>query len=109
MRDRAERFQFASLQSEAARRLLQNAVGVPERLPDSVILIEQGQVYTRSTAALRIARRLCGPWPLAYLFILVPAIIRDTVYDLIARNRFRLFGRQSACLVPTPALRDRFL
>jgi len=107
-RDPAGRFQFAALQSEAGRRLLQ-ASGVSEPYPDSVVLIEDGQAFIRSTAALRIARRLRAPWSLAYGLIAAPRPIRDWVYELIARHRYGWFGRRETCMLPTPAVHARFL
>jgi predicted DCC family thiol-disulfide oxidoreductase YuxK len=107
-RDRARRFRFASLQSDAGRRCLE-ACGVAGRLPDSIVLIEDGAVFTRSAAALRIARRLGLPWSIAAAFVVVPPPVRDFVYDLVARNRYRWFGKRDVCLVPTPELRERFL
>jgi predicted DCC family thiol-disulfide oxidoreductase YuxK len=76
---------------------------------DSVVLIERGQIYTRSRAALRIARRLDGLWPLMYALAVVPTPLADAVYAWIARNRYRWFGRSEECRVPTPELRGRFL
>ena len=105
-RDPAGRFQFAPLQSEAARRLLGKA---PQPLPDSLVLLEDGRLFTRSAAALRVARGLRFPWPLAYVFMAVPRPVRDWVYDTVARNRYRWFGRRDVCMVPTPELRARFL
>ena len=105
-RDPAGRFQFAPLQSEAARRLLERA---PQPLPDSLVLVEDGRLFTRSTAVLRIARGLRFPWPLAYVFVAVPRPVRDWVYDAVARNRYRWFGRRDVCMMPTPELRARFL
>jgi predicted DCC family thiol-disulfide oxidoreductase YuxK len=107
--DPAKRFQFASLQSSAAQRLLLQADQRPEKLPDSVVLVEHGKVYTLSTAALRIARRLNGILPLVSLLMLVPSPIRDWGYDWIARNRYRWFGKQQACLLPTAEMKGRFL
>ena len=105
-RDPAGRFQFAPLQSDAAARLLGVA---PPPLPDSLVLLEDGRLFTRSTAALRVARGLRFPWPLAYVFVAVPRPVRDCVYDAVARNRYRWFGRRDVCMVPTPELRSRFL
>lgn len=102
-RDRAARFRFASLQSEPGRRL---AAGPA---PDSILLVENGLRYDRSTAALRIARRLDGAWPLLYAFIVVPRPLRDALYAWIARHRYRWFGRLDACPLPDPRLADRFL
>jgi predicted DCC family thiol-disulfide oxidoreductase YuxK len=76
---------------------------------DSVVLIENGRLYQQSTAALRILRHLGGAWPLLYGFIFLPAFFRDWVYAGIAKNRYRWFGRREACMLPTPALKARFL
>jgi predicted DCC family thiol-disulfide oxidoreductase YuxK len=107
-RDPAAHFHFAALQSEAAQRLLRES-GVHGNLPDSVALVEHGRVYTRSTAALRIARKLRFPWPVFYALIVLPRWLRDAGYDLIARHRYRWFGKRDACMMPTPELRRRFL
>jgi predicted DCC family thiol-disulfide oxidoreductase YuxK len=80
-----------------------------DQLPDSVALIEGGRVYTRSTAALHIARRLCFPWPLFYALIVVPRPLRDAIYNLIARHRYSWFDKRDACMVATPELQTRFL
>jgi predicted DCC family thiol-disulfide oxidoreductase YuxK len=74
-----------------------------------VILIEDGCRYDRSTAVLRVARRLRAPWPLLFAFIVVPRPLRDWAYDIVARRRYRWFGRRETCMVPTPELRARFV
>jgi len=107
-RDRAGRFQFAALQSDSARRLL-SGIDRSTVLPDSVVLVDGGRVYTRSSAALRIARGLPFPWSLARVLNFVPRPLRDKAYDFVARNRYRWFGRKSVCMVPTPERRARFL
>jgi len=107
-RDPTGRFRFAALQSDAARRLLGRR-DPPREWPDSIVLVEDGGVFTRSTAALRVARGLRFPWPLAYVFVGVPRPLRDRVYDIVARNRYRWFGRRDACMLPTPELRARFV
>jgi predicted DCC family thiol-disulfide oxidoreductase YuxK len=103
-RDPAGRFQFASLQSAAARRLLGALASV-----DTIVLIEAGKTYTKSAAALRIARGLRFPWPLFYAFAAVPQPLRDLIYDWVAGHRYAWFGRRESCLVPTPDLQNRFL
>ena len=109
-RDPRGTFRFTSLQSVRAASLLREHGREPPRgEPDSVVLIEDGRVYERSTAALRIARRLSGAWPLFYAFLIVPRLLRDAVYSLIARYRYRWFGKSEQCRVPTPELRARFL
>ena len=105
-RDPSGRFQFAALQSDAGRRLLG---GLPQPLPDSFVLFEDGRVFTRSTAALRVVRGLSFPWPLLWVLILLPRPVRDWAYDVVARNRYRWFGRRESCMVPTQEQRARFL
>jgi predicted DCC family thiol-disulfide oxidoreductase YuxK len=108
-RDPRAQFRFASLQSAAAAALLNGARGVRRAVPDSVVLIEGDRLYTQSTAALRVARGLGFPWNLSYAFIVVPEPLRDAAYAWVARNRYRWFGKRDVCMVPTPALRERFL
>jgi predicted DCC family thiol-disulfide oxidoreductase YuxK len=76
---------------------------------DSVVLIDEKGVHTRSTAVLRILSRLGAPWAVGVVFLLVPRWIRDAVYDWVARNRYRWFGRRDSCLLPDGAMRNRFL
>ena len=109
-RDPAARFRFAALQSDAAAEVLASlGSDVPAPGADSIVLVEDGRAYQRSDAALRIAKGLRQPWPLLGAFLVVPRPVRDWVYDLIAKNRYRWFGRQDACRVPTPDLRERFV
>ena len=107
-RDPAARFRFASLQSTAGLRLGE-AHGVDPQALDSMLLLEHGRLYRRSTAALRIARGLRPPWPLAYALIAVPAFLRDALYDFVGRRRYRWFGKREHCAVSEPAAADRFL
>jgi predicted DCC family thiol-disulfide oxidoreductase YuxK len=107
-RDPAGRFRFASLQSSAACTVLR-ASAVEDPLPDSIVLVESDRVTTRSTAILRIARGLMFPWPLLYALIVVPRRLRDAVYDVVARHRYRWFGRREVCMLPTPGMRARFV
>jgi predicted DCC family thiol-disulfide oxidoreductase YuxK len=107
-RDRQGRFSFASLQSAAGQARLRQ-FGLSTETFDTFVLVEGGQAYTRSTAALRMARRLPGPWRLLYILMLVPRPVRDWAYGLVARNRYRLFGRRDSCMMPTPELRAKFL
>ena len=110
-RDDQRRFRFASLQSEVARRELARAGSdaVIDSLPDSIVLIDEDGIHTRSSAALRVARRLGFPYSLAAAGILLPRPLRDAVYSLIARNRYRWFGRRDTCMLPGADLADRFL
>ena len=104
---------FAPLQSEAARTLLSDVgVSIPdEKLqhPDSILLVQNGKVYSHSAAALRIASHLSFPWFLGVTGLLVPWFLRDIVYKIVARNRYKWFGKSDACRVPTPEMRTRFL
>lgn len=105
-RDRGDRFRFAALQSETGSRLKEE-FGLAGT--DSIILVEDGRAFAHSTAALRIARRLSGGWPVLYVLIAVPRFLRDAAYRLFAANRYRLFGRKDACMIPTPEMRRKFL
>ena len=107
--DPAGRFRFAALQSEAAQALLAAHGLAPAAAPDSVLLLSGGQLYSHSTAVLRIARALGGVWALAGAGRLLPRAWRDALYRFVARNRYRWFGRQESCMLPTPALQARFL
>jgi predicted DCC family thiol-disulfide oxidoreductase YuxK len=101
-------FRFAALQSHAALPFLERCAPAA-RATDSLLLVEGDKCYTRSTAALRIARRLRSPWFLLYGLIVVPRPIRDALYDWFARNRYRWFGKRDECLVPDTDMRRRFL
>lgn len=105
-RDGKARFRFAALQSPAGLRL-RKAAAIPGSV-DSIVLCENGRVWVRSSAALRIARDLGPPWSLLWAFMVVPRFIRDAVYDIIAANRLAWFGRDQ-CRVPKEAERGRFL
>ncbi|CCH01001.1 putative protein yuxK ORF2 [Fibrella aestuarina BUZ 2] len=106
--DQAGYFRFASLQSEAGQALLQQ-FNLPTDQFDSFVYVADGRCYTESTAALLVARHLGGAWPLLYGLRIVPRVIRDGVYRWVARNRYRLFGKREACMLPSPALQQRFL
>ena len=108
-RDPHGRLKFAALQSETGRRLLaEHGLPTPDE-PDTMVFIVGGNALVRSDAALATTKYLRGLWPLARVGYLVPRFLRDPVYKLVARNRYRWFGRSEACRVPTQALRDRFL
>ncbi|MCH8558716.1 MAG: thiol-disulfide oxidoreductase DCC family protein [Balneolia bacterium] len=107
-RDSDRYFKYAALQSEAGQRFLDRHNRSVSDF-DSVILQEDETFYTKSTAALRIARKLDGAWPLLYGFIIIPPFLRNVVYDLIARNRYKWFGKQDECRIPTPELKSLFL
>lgn len=100
-------FYFASQQSDAGRELLKEN-GVPEEI-DSLVLIENGKAYMKSTAVLRICRHLYGGWKFFSLFRFIPNPIRDAVYDLAAKNRYKWFGKKDSCPIPPVGIRKRFL
>jgi predicted DCC family thiol-disulfide oxidoreductase YuxK len=107
-RDPAAKFRFASLQSERGQKLLQ--IGdLPIGVLDTFVLIDRGTYYTKSTAALRLLRKLGAPWSLFYALQVVPSFLRDRVYDWIARKRYLWFGYNDSCLLPTADTRKRFL
>lgn len=101
-------FRFGPLQSDTARQLATTHHFEVDSM-ESFILVENGQVYTKSTAALKVVRRLPFPWKLGYAGMILPRFVRDAVYSWIARNRYRWFGKQDSCMVPTPEVRERFL
>ena len=107
-RDKKKHFLYASLQSDAAQNLLLQ-FQLKNSDFDSIILIEKGKVYQKSSAILKIASHLNGLWKLSYGFIIVPKIIRDFVYTIIAKNRYKWFGKKDVCMIPTKELKMRFL
>jgi predicted DCC family thiol-disulfide oxidoreductase YuxK len=107
-RDKKRQFLFAPLQGKTGRELLERFNLAPNVI-NTFILLEKDKVYTKSTAALRVARKLSGGWKLLYGLMIVPRIIRNAVYNIIAKNRYKWFGRKDACMVPTPELKERFL
>ena len=107
-RDPRQRFMFASLQSEFGQSTL-TKLGLDPNELHSIILLSDEKVYERSDAALLIARRLSGLWPLFYGFRILPRLFRDWVYNLIARNRYKIFGKKNECWIPSPDLASRFV
>lgn len=106
-RDKKNVFHFASLQSDYAKEKIA-PFGITANNLDSFILFENGKIYQRSTAALKVAKKLNGLWPLLYGFIIVPTFIRDAVYNYVAKNRYKWFGKKESCWVPTPELKSKF-
>ena len=109
--DARARFQFAALQSDTSRALLaaHGATALIHGGPESVVLIKDGKLYSHSTAVLRIAGQLGGPWPLLQAGWLLPRPLRDALYRFVARHRYRWFGRQESCWLPAPELKSRFV
>ena len=102
------RIKLAPLQAEAGK-AIQAWCGMPRGDMDTMIFVDRGRAHTKSGAALRLVRYLSWPWPLLSALLIVPWFLRDWVYNRIAHNRYRLFGKEDACLVPTPELKKRFL
>lgn len=107
-RDKKDVFRFAALQEELGTALLKKHKIDPAET-DSIILVDGDKAYTKSTAALHIARQLGGWYRLLYGFIIVPVFLRNWIYDYIAKNRYTWFGKRETCMIPTPALRSKFL
>jgi predicted DCC family thiol-disulfide oxidoreductase YuxK len=107
-RDKKKKFLFASLQGNTGEQVLKK-FNMPANDLNSFILLEDDKIYTRSTAALRMLKRLGGGWKLFYGFIIVPRFIRNAVYNWIAKNRYKWYGKREECMIPTPELKERFL
>jgi len=101
-------FKFASLQQYKGQELVYNYDIDPLKV-DSIVLIENGKAYTKSSAALRIFKRLKGGYAMLYLFMIIPSFIRDIVYDYIAKNRYKWYGKKDSCMLPAPEFISRFL
>jgi predicted DCC family thiol-disulfide oxidoreductase YuxK len=107
-RDSKGIFKFAALQSEVGQEILRK-FSLKTQDFDSIIAIDGDNVFQKSDAALEIARRMDGLWKLCYVFKVIPSFLRNPIYDLIARNRYKIFGKTEACRIPTPELKARFL
>ncbi|HVU58066.1 MAG TPA: thiol-disulfide oxidoreductase DCC family protein [Puia sp.] len=107
-RDRRGLFRFASLQSSVGRSLLQQ-YGLSTTSMDSFVLLDNDKPYTRSSGALRVMKRLGFPWSLLYVVWIIPRPVRDRIYDWVARNRYRWFGKEETCWLPRPEWKERFL
>lgn len=107
-RDRKHQLRYASLQSEIGQRML-TVFGLPTTEFGSFIFLDQGRLHMRSAGAIRVAMRLGGLWTLMGVFLVVPPVLRDAVYDWVARNRYRWFGKRDTCRLPTPEERILFL
>ncbi len=105
-KDRKDLFRFASLRDIPVTA----GLGKPDEAEEneSVVLIENGKAWYRSTAVLRIMRRLSGGWPLLYLLIVIPAPVRDFFYKFVAKRRYKWFGRYETCPVPDESIREKF-
>jgi predicted DCC family thiol-disulfide oxidoreductase YuxK len=106
--DKKKVFKFAALQSDAAQELLKNH-NLPTKDFNSFILIANGSIYKSSTAGLTVLKKLSWYWKWSQVFWIVPRFIRDAVYNVIATNRYKWFGRKENCMIPSPQVKERFL
>ncbi len=107
-RDTKDVFRFAAIQSDEGQKLIKK-YQIDTSKVDSILMLDGEKYYAKSTAALKIARHLKGGYSLLYGFIILPAFIRNWVYDIIARNRYHWFGKKESCMIPTPELKAKFL
>ncbi|OIJ14060.1 thiol-disulfide oxidoreductase [Anaerobacillus arseniciselenatis] len=106
-RDKKALYKFASIQSSAGQNIIKK-YGVPTNV-DSLVVVETERFYLKSTAALKICKNLDGVWKLFYSLLIVPRPLRDFIYEFIARNRYKWFGKKDKCMVPSAEIRKRFL
>jgi predicted DCC family thiol-disulfide oxidoreductase YuxK len=106
-RDRKAQFKFASIQSDVGEEIVRT-FNVPANI-NSLILVEGNKCYFKSSAALRICKNLKGVWKLFYCLLIIPKSVRDYFYDIIAKNRYKWFGKKDRCMVPSPEIQNRFL
>jgi predicted DCC family thiol-disulfide oxidoreductase YuxK len=107
-RDRKNHFKFTSLQDNVTQRLLKE-YRIKEGYLDSIILIRGNQIFYKSRAALEISKKLSGIWPVLYSFIILPSFLRDPIYDWIANNRYKWFGKKETCRLPSEDEKSKFL
>ena len=107
-RDKKDVLRYAALQTEIGQEMVEKYKIDTSKI-DSIILIDNDKYYYKSTAALRIARHLSGAYPLLAVFLILPAFMRDWIYDIIARNRYKWFGKKESCMIPTPELKNKFI
>jgi predicted DCC family thiol-disulfide oxidoreductase YuxK len=106
--DKKNVFQFAALQSNAGQQLSEK-YHLPKEEFDSFVLIDNGKIYTQSTAGFKVYGKLPWIWKWTQIFWIVPKFIRDAVYDYVASNRYKWFGKKDQCMIPTAEVRSRFL
>jgi predicted DCC family thiol-disulfide oxidoreductase YuxK len=107
-RDKKDAFRFAALQSEKAQEIT-SRFNINISKPDTFILIADNKFFTKSTAALMVCKELNGLLKILFPLIILPKLLRDFIYDLVAKNRYKLFGKRDTCRVPTDEEKKRFL
>ena len=106
--DKKGTVKFATLQSDIGEKILSSNL-LDRDYIDSLVLLENGKAYTHSSAAIRLSKYLNGLYPVLQLFLIIPKFLRDPIYNWIARNRYKWFGKTDVCMIPTPELKSRFL
>ncbi len=107
--DTSQTLRFASLQGEAAKKYLKNTAGKKAPNLDSIVYFREERAYQRSHAILMLLADLGGVWKFVKIFLIVPSTFRDLIYSLVAKNRYRIFGKRDTCRIPTPAEMNRLL
>ena len=107
-RDKKKKFRYASLQSNIGQKVLWE-IDLDPKKTDSIVFLAEGATFTKSTAALRIAKSLGGIWSILEVLLLIPAPIRNLVYDVIAKNRYKCYGKKEECMVPKPEWKELFV
>lgn len=107
-RDKNQHFRFASLQSTPGEQLIKKMPNTGKKL-DSILLYTNGEVYSQSSAVLKIMKQLSGGWPMMSFFFIIPKPVRDFVYKFVAANRYKWFGKKDQCMIPTPELKKLFV
>lgn len=107
-RDKKDLFRFAALQSEKAKEF-SDKFNFDTSSMNTFVLIDGDHLYTKSTAALKICKQLTGPIKIFYPFISLPKFLRDFIYDLVAKNRYKFFGKRDSCRIPTAEEKLKFL
>lgn len=107
-RDPKVKFRFAALQSKTGQALLMQ-MKLPTDHFDSIVYIRDGKCLFKSSAILHVINDLGGAWKLFYVFIIIPPFMRDFIYSIIARTRYKIFGKRETCMIPSPDVEDRFL
>ena len=106
--DKKNKFRFGSLQSDGAKKILE-----PFQFPidelKTIVLVEEGKIYVRSRAVIRIASHLNGAWKLSAILYIFPSFLSDAVYNLVSKYRYKIFGKRESCMIPTADLKSRFL
>lgn len=107
-KDTKKTFKFAPLQSKNGQELLKK-FNLPTEDFDSFVFLNNGEYFIKSSAGLHVLKELEGAWKLLYILILIPRPLRDFVYNIISKTRYKIFGKRNTCMVPTPDIKQRFL